>query len=228
MVTISHLVKKYVNGMSFIHECLGKSLVNYGSVAKLLQPKIEEELGKEVRLSAVMMALRRHSEELTRRFESETIIRVFSQCSELNMKSGLCDISVLKSGSVFDKLKHVYSLIDYGNGDILNIIHGNFIVTIIVNDKHKGKIMEYLEGEKVTHIEDNVVQVSLRMPIEHLYTPGIFYMMTKELLWNNVNLIEIVSTPTELNFIAKNKDATRTYAALENLISRSREAMSKK
>lgn len=224
MVTISHLVKKYVSEMPLLHECLGKGLLNYGSVAKMLQPKIEEEFGKEAKLSAVMMALRRHSEELVRRFESESILKVFSQGSELSMKSGLCDISVLKSGSLFDKLKAIHGFIDYEKGDILNIIHGNFNVTIIANEKHKEKLMKLLEGEKLTHTEDNLAQVSLKLPIDYLYTPGIFYTMAKELLWRNVNIIEIVSSPTELNFIVKNKDATRAYDALHSLISKSKEA----
>lgn len=228
MVTISHLVKKYVAEMPFLHECLGKRLINYGSVAELLQPKIKQELGKEVKLSAVMMALRRHSEEVIRKFESENIRKVFSHGSELNMKSGLCDITVLKSGPLLGKLKEISSFTDYERGDILNIIHGNFNVTIIVNEKLKGKITEFLKGEKITHAEDDLAQVSLKFPTDYLYTPGILYMMAKELLWNNVNLIEIISSLTELNFMVKNKDATRAYSALESLISKSKEATTKR
>lgn len=228
MVTISHLVKKYVMETPFLHECLGKRLVNYGSVAKLLQPKIEEELGKETKLSAIMMALRRHGEELVRRFESENIRNVFRHYSELNMKSGLFNITVSKSNSLFNKLNSIYSFMDYEKGDILNITHGNFDVTIITNEKHREKILESLKGEKIDHTENNLTQVSIKLLIEYLYTPGILYMMTKELLWNNVNLIQIVSSPIEMNFMVKNADAIRAYASLEKLISKGRETTSKK
>lgn len=221
IVTVSHLVKKYVDEMPFLHECIGKKLVNYGSVAELLKPRIEKELGKQVKLSAVMMALRRYSDEVLRKFESDSIRKVFIHGSEINMKSGLCDITVLKSGSLFKRLNSLYNHMDYSKGDILNIIHGNFNVTIISNGKHKEKILEFLKGEKITNMEDNLTQVSLKFPKEFLYTPGVLYMMTKELLWNNVNLIEIISSLTELNFMVKNRDAVKAYAALENLVSKS-------
>ncbi len=228
MVTISHMVKKYADEMPFLHECVGKRLVNYGSVAELLRPRIEKELGRKVKLSAIMMALRRYSDELVRKFESGSIWKVFSHGSELNMKSGLCDITVLRSHSLVGKLKSVHNFMDYEKGDILNVIHGNLNVAIITNEKHKKKITEFLEGEKIVHTEDDLTQVSLKFPTEYLYTPGILYTMTKEFLWNNVNLIEIISSLTELNFIVKSEDATKAYAALKNLISKSKETTSKR
>ena len=43
-------------------------------------------------------------------------------------------------------------------------------------------------------------------------------MLTKQLLWHNVNLIEIVSALTELNFVVKKKDALKAYGALEEFM----------
>jgi len=218
MVTISHLTKKYVDGMPFLHEALGKKMLNYGAVAEMLAPKIEKELGKEVKLYAVIMALRRYSDGLVKKYESAGTEKIFGKGSDLSMKSGLCDITAGKSRSLFEKLKAIHCIIDYGSGDILNVIHGNINVTIITNEKHKEKILGILRGEKIMHIEDDLVQVSLKFPQEFLYTPGVLCRMTRELLWSNVNLIEIVSSLTELNFMIKSEDALKGYGALENLL----------
>lgn len=224
MVTISHLVKRYVNEMPFLYEAMKKRLVNYGSVAELLKPKIEEELDKQVKTSAVMMALRRYADEMFKKYDSKDMQKVFEHDIELTMKSGLCDITVHKSLSLFGKLKSIYNLIDYEKGDILNIVHGHVNVSIITNEKYKKKLLELLKDEKITHIEENLNQLSLKFSEDYLYTPGILYQMTKELLWKNVNLIEIVSSLTELNFLVKRKDAGRGYEALENLLMRSSES----
>jgi len=64
MVTISHLTKKYIENSFLLKEYLEQGLINYAALAEKLKPKIERELGKKVKISAVMMALRRHSEKL--------------------------------------------------------------------------------------------------------------------------------------------------------------------
>lgn len=218
MVTISHLVKKLVNEMPFLYEVMRKKLINYGSVALFLKPKIEKELEKSVKTSAIIMALRRYADEMIKKYDGGTILKIFNDNTELNMKSGLCSINVNKSRTLFEKLKLVYNLMNYEKSDILNIVHGHNSVTIITNEKHKKKLLEFIKGEKVTHIEDNLSQLSMKFPEEYLYTPGILYQLTKELLWKNINLIEIVSTLTELHFLIKRKDAIRGYEALEDLL----------
>lgn len=224
MVTVSHLVKKYVDEIPLLHEALGKKLLNYGAVANMLKPRIEKELGRKVKLFAIIMALRRHGEEMTRKYESKNILKIFGKESEINMKSGLCDITALKSNTLFDKLKVINGFVDYGKGDILNVTHGHLEVTIVTNQKHKERILELLEGEKIIHIEEELAQVSLKFPLEYLYTPGILYTITKELYWNNVNLIEIISSLTELNFVVKKEDATMTYSSLEHLVAKAGKA----
>ncbi len=222
MVTVSHLTKKFVDEMPFLHEALGKHLINYGAVAQMLKPRIDRELDKDVKLHAIIMALRRYGEDIVRKHESAKIMKVFEKGSELSMKSGLCDITVSKSRTLFEKLKKIYEIIDYEKGDVLNVVHGNLAVTIITNEKHEEKILDMLGKEKIIHIEDDLVQVSLRFPEEFLYTPGVLYQMTREFLWHNVNLIEIVSSLTELNFMIKRKDAVKGYSALEDLLTSSK------
>ena len=59
MVTVSHLVKKYVSENTFLLEAMGKELISHGNLAEQLKPEIEQELGKKVKESAIVMALRR-------------------------------------------------------------------------------------------------------------------------------------------------------------------------
>ncbi|MBI5061374.1 MAG: hypothetical protein HZB67_03595 [Candidatus Aenigmarchaeota archaeon] len=127
-----------------------------------------------------------------------------------------------KSSTLFAKLKNIYNHIDYDKGEILNVVHGNFTVTIILNEIHKKKILELLGDEKIAHTDSGLAQVSLKFPLDYLYTPGVLHQLTKELAWNNINIIEIVSSLTELNFIVKNSNAVRAYSVLEDLIARNR------
>lgn len=218
MVTVSHLTKRYVDETPFIHEALSKKVLNYGATAEILRPKIEKEMQTKVKLSSIVMALRRYGDEMVRKHDSKKIIAALSYDTEIGIKSGLFIITARKSKKLFGALGPLYALVDYEKGDMLNIIHGNLTVSIISNEKHKNEILDFLKNEEIIHVGENLSQVSIVFPEEFRYTPGVLYMLTKQLLWHNVNLVETVSASTELDFVVKKEDALKTYGALEELM----------
>ena len=137
MVTVSHLVKKIVSENSFLLEAMGKELVSYGNLAEQLKPEIEKELGKKVKDSAIVMALRRYGEEL-QSFDKK--IKKFRFQGEILMRTNIMDFNVVKSGSLLTKIKNIYNLVDFGRGDTLNIILGSNEVSIVTNEKYKYPI----------------------------------------------------------------------------------------
>ena len=142
MVTISHLVKKIVNDKPFLQEALAQKIISYGNLAEQLTPKIEEELGKKIKHSAVVMALRRYSDELKDLHEK---VKPFDYRSEIVMKTNICDINAVKSPALVNKLNKLYSIVDFEKGDVLNIIVGNFEVSIVTNEKYKDSVIKFLE-----------------------------------------------------------------------------------
>lgn len=216
MVTISQIVKKFVNELPYVHECLGKGMLNYAYTAEYMKPKVEEELGVKVKTSAIMMALRRYGEDIVRKYDSKF---PFDYRSEVALKSGIVDIAIQRSPTLFAKLKSLYTSTDYERGDVLNIIHGNHEISLITNEKNKDKVLKILEGEKILHVEPKLAQLSLRFPRDYLYVPGVILQMVRSLNWYNVNIFEIVSTLTEVNFIISEKESVKGYTALRDLVS---------
>src|SRR3989344_5373309 len=144
MVTVSHLVKKAVRENSFLMEAMGKELISHGSLAEQLKPEIEKELGKKVKESAIVMALRRYQEEL---HEFDKKIRKFRFKGEIILKTNIIDVNVVKSQSLLNKIKNLYSLVDFEKGETLNIILGNNEIAIVTNEKNRGKLSAFLKGE---------------------------------------------------------------------------------
>ena len=114
MVTISHIVTKLINDNIYLQEAIGKGIASYGSVAKKLKPEIEIELNKEVAHYAIVAAIRRYSEKMNYRFQD---IKFNANSSEVNLKTNVMDINVLRRPSLFDKLKRIYDIIQFEKGD---------------------------------------------------------------------------------------------------------------
>lgn len=214
MVTVSHIVQKVINEKIFILEAMNRGLISYGSLATQLKPEIEKELGKEVKTHAIVMALRRHAEQLKKKRE----IISFNYNSEIILKTDICEISVRRSLTLFNKLKKLYDMVNFENGDILNIIHGRCEVSMITNERYWSNMYELLKVEKVLNVKKNLLSLTLTLPQDYVYTPGVMFKILRNFAWENINIFEIVSTDTELTFILDKNDAIKAYTVLEKLV----------
>lgn len=214
MVTISHIVQKIINDKTFLLEPMSRGIIAYGSLAEQIKPEIEEELGREIKNHAIVMALRRYAESLKTKHKKI----IFDYSSEIILKTDICDISVLRSTSLLNKLKRLYDVVDFEKGDFLNIIHGRHEVSVVTNERYRDKLLNLLTGEKILNIEKNLVSLTLTFSKDFLYTPGVIFNIVRNIAWENINIYEVVSTNTELTFILNKKDAVKGYKVLEKLV----------
>ena len=219
MVTISHIVRNLINQKPMIYEGLIEGVISHANLADYLQKDIENELGEEANLPAIVMAIRRYSESLQSR-EDITSKYDFKFNSEIIMKTGLADITVVKTPTCMETLKSLYSLVSYDKGDTLNVIQGNYEITIVITEKYLENVKNILKDEKILNIESNLVSLSISFSDDFLYTPGIISKVTRTLSWENINIYENISTMTELIYIIGAKDSVKAYKALQNLVQR--------
>lgn len=209
MTTISQVVKDILNRQIFLQEAINNEIVSYNKLADHIKPKIEMELGKSVKHAAVVMALRRHAEK------SSTLLHKpkFNYFIE-TIKTDICYVSLEGTPDLLDKIQTLYSLIDFKKGGFLNIIQGNYENAIITNKKHKEELLHLLHDEKVIEVVDDLVSISLTYSKEFLHIPGVIYDVVRLLAWENINIIGIILTSTEMNIIIAKKDLMRCYEIL--------------
>ncbi len=212
MVTVAHLTKKILQEKPFVHEALVKDLINIGALAEMIQPQIEKEMGK-VKTSAISMAIRRYLEKSKKEFYQRVRL---SAKSDLLVKSNLFEISAFKSQRIFKKLMKLYDIVSFSEGDTLNIIEGNYEVLIIGNVKYRKRFLKILKGEKVKKVQDKISSLSMKIPKKCVNRPGFFFAITRALALENVNIIDLVNTETEITLILDDKHVTRAYDILKN------------
>lgn len=216
MVTVSHLVRKIVSENPFLAEAVSKELISHGNFAEQIKTEIEKELGKKVKESAIVMALRRYAEDL-HSFDKK--IKRFSFKGEIIMRTSIIDFNVVKSNILLNKIKNIYNLVDFDKGDTLNIILGSNEVSIVTNEKYREKLTNFLKGEKILSKEFNLVALTIIFDTKDFFdTPGVIFSAIRKLAWEQINLFEIISTMTELTFILNKKDSMKAYNALQEMV----------
>ncbi len=215
MVTVAHVVKKIIRDKPFIEEAIFLNIINYGGLADLIIPEIEEELGKKATHASVMMAIRRYAEQLDKKEFSRNILEYIN---DINVRSNLFEVTIYKTGESKNILQKIQNLPDSRKGDFLSIITGMHEISIVSNEQLEKEIMHIIPKKEIKQTTKNISSITVNLSEEATEAPGLFYLITKNLALENISIIEIISTWTETSIIVKTRDAAKTFSVIKDLL----------
>ncbi len=215
MESVSSMVKYQLENKPFLLDALSRGILSLGNLAAEFKPDIEKSLGKPIKETAIVMALRRYGEEIRER--RDTVVSD-SISGEILMKTNICDFNILKSTNLLSRLKNLYEMVNIERGDFLNIIVGNNEISISVSEKYYDKIESFLQGETLFNHSRGLVSLTIIFNGDFLHTPGIVSQVMHRFAWENINIFEIVSTMTELTFVIENKNSIKGYEVLQKYL----------
>ncbi|MGH0053717.1 MAG: hypothetical protein ACQ5SW_10040 [Sphaerochaetaceae bacterium] len=213
--SVSSIVKQIVDKSPFIHEMLTKGILSFSNYASSIQHDVQKEYGKEVKPSAIVMALRRYGEELKKEHAKTSHGNVEYG---IVMKTNIFDVNLIRRDSFISKLGVLYHNISTEKGDFLNITLGSHEVSLAVSEKYRLLVNELTEGEEILNQMNDLVALSLVFTGDFLQTPGIVYEAVRHLAWEQINVIEIVSTMNELTFVIKREDSMKAFDVLQGFL----------
>ena len=215
MVTVQHLIEKIIEQKPFMQEALSRGIVNNAALAQELLPQIENELKKKVKFSAVNMAIRRLAEKLEKSF---VVKAKFEEDTDITVKSNLIEVVFYKDQNTQSYMKKLYDLVDFRKGDFLTITQGLYEVMVITNKKFEKNILKLVSKDSIKKVIQNLSSLSINIPETSVQTVGLFYIASRALNWENINIIDIVSTYTEMTFIVTEKETSRAFDVLKKLV----------
>lgn len=214
--SVSSCVKRIVDRSPFIHEMLINGILSFSNYASSIQGEVQKAYGKEVKSSAIVMALRRYAEELRKGNQKKNVGNVEYG---IVMKTNIFDLNLVRRDSFISKLGVLYGQISTEKGDFLNITLGSHEVSLAVSEKYRSLVNELAKDEDVLNKMDDLVALSLVFTGDFLQTPGIVYEAVRHLAWEQINVIEIVSTMNELTFVIKREDSMKAFDVLQGFLS---------
>ncbi len=64
----------------------------------------------------------------------------------------------------------------------------------------------------------NLSAIVIRLSRSTVGTPGVYYAILKRLAWQNLNVVDVVSTYTEFTIIVANEQVDQAFAALRRYL----------
>lgn len=216
MITVAELVETYVRESPYLEVALGEGIINLSALARRLRPRLEGELMKEVSPSAVMMALKRLAEKIGRRARREP--KQFREMGDLIVRSNLVEYTFQQSDTIWEKQKQLLSQAERGRDTFLTFTQGVFEVMLIASAAIEGRVQEAFRGEKVLSKVEGLSAIIIRLTPQSVHTSGVYYSILKQLAWDNLNVVDVVSTYTEFTLILENRVVDRAFAVLKRYL----------
>lgn len=209
MLTTTEAVRQIVQKLPFVSEILQKDCLNLSQYAQNIKPEIEKQLYKKVQLGSIITALGRIRSEIQEKFEIE--IKIL----DLSLKMPITEINFAKSFDHSTKISQLYEHLADFESNFLNIISGNTETGIFVNSRYQNKVLQIFKTQKPNLFLENLGAISIKFDPEYLDNIGSVYQILKLLVWENVNLLEVISTFTELTLIVERAKSQQVFEILE-------------
>ena len=214
MITISEIVKQTIRNKPFIEEALQIDIINLSSYARLLKSDIEKQLLKSVEIGAIIMALKRVKTSMKMNDEKNMC---FNQRPEIILRSQLVEITYENSDGLIEKVGKLFHPSTYTKDLFCAITQGVFETALIINTSFYPQLKKIFYKEKLIAWLENLTAITIRLPKENVQTPGVYYRILKALAWNNVNVIDVVSTNTEFTILLHENEVEAGFSAIKKI-----------
>ena len=203
-------MENYIKTKPFLSTALSQGIINLTSLSRQIQPEIELALQKEARSGAIVMALKRISDNMEF-LSTHKIIKVLKGIGDITVRSSLVDYSfkiseTLLSAQVNDNKEAFYT-------SSRGVSESNIVISSTMN--HLVSI--YFENEMLLEKSENLSSVTIKLPTENVDIPGIYYFIFQRLSWEGVNIRQVISTSNEFTILVDEDSVNTAFKVIKDL-----------
>ena len=213
MLSIPNAVEEVIKKKPFLEGALVEGLINLSALSRQLKPEVEKRVGKPVNDSAIIMAVNR----LVPRLELVSSIRfrkVIEKIGDIIVRSDLADYTFVNSPTLYDRqavlLEKVRSMKDI----FCTFSQGIQETALVVSGSVTELVEEIFADEHCLHKASHLSSITVKLPEENVSCPGVYYYIFKELAWDDINILEVISTTNEFTVVVSDDDIQRTFSIL--------------
>ena len=216
MKTASSAVEEYIRSKPFLQSALAQGIINLTSLARIIQPEVSETLGKEVRSGAIVMALKRLSEDMEFRL-THRIVKVLKDIGEITVRSSLTDYTYRVSDSILDRQAELMDEVKKDKELFYTSSRGVQEINIVVSSRLGEKVEAIFAGEQCTQKAVGLSSITVKLPTENVKVSGVYYFIFQRLAWEGVLIYEVISTTNEFTIIVEDNQVEAAFKTIKDL-----------
>ena len=216
MKTISSVVENYIKSKPFLLNSLAQGIINLTSLARIMVPELEKELGKDIKQGAIVMSLKRLSEELDFKINRK-ISKVLTNIGEITVRSSLSDFAFVVSDTLLENQGKLISEINKHQDVFYTSSRGVNEMNIIISTSYSHLVENFFSLEKQTLHLENLSSITVKLPQDNISVPGVYYYIFQKLAWEGIVIHEVISTTNEFTIIVSDEQIDVAFKVVKDL-----------
>ena len=216
MKTISSVVEDYIKTKPYLSTALSQGIINLTSLSRIIKPDIEKILKKNANNGAIVMSLKRISDNMEF-ISTHKIIKTLNKIGDITVRSSLLDYNFKISPTFLASQAKFLTEINDNKESFYTSSRGVSECNIIISSNLKSFLEKCFEKEFLVNKYENLSSVSIKLPNENISVPGIYYFIFQRLSWEGVNIREVISTSNEFTILVDEDYVNIAFKVIKDL-----------
>ena len=179
-------------------------------------PELEIELGKDIKQGAIVMSLKRLSEELDFKINRK-ISKVLNNIGEITVRSSLSDFAFVISDTLLENQAKLISEIQNHKDVFYTSSRGVNEMNIIISTSYSNLVENFFVHEKSTLHLENLSSITVKLPQDNISVPGVYYYIFQKLAWEGIVIHEVISTTNEFTIVVSDEQIDVAFKVIKDL-----------
>lgn len=216
MKTVASIVENYIKNKPFLLNALSQGIINLTSLSRIMMDELGKEFEKDVKHGAIVMALKRLTEDLDFR-ANYNILKVIKNIGEITVRSSLTDYTFVVSDTILNKQAELISNINLNSDIFYTSSRGVNETNIVVSQSINHLVEKLFENEKMIQKLENLASITVKLPKENIVIPGIYYYIFQCLAWEGIIINEVISTSNEFTILVNDEQVDIAFKVIKDL-----------
>lgn len=210
MIKIASIVQGIIENDDLVRSLASKGILNSMAYARSIQNEVESQTKKEVQLGSITAAVARYVTSIKPvELPSEKDIQ------QVSVQTNLEGLTYERSEAVSQKIQAIYNDLKVNNKTFVTVTQGINEITIIAENSVVDIFRKKLKSYPTIYDISDIIGITVKFGIKYMSIPNLFYLLIRKLALKNINIVEIVSTATELTFIINKKNLQASLDQLQ-------------
>jgi aspartokinase len=201
MRKISDTVREILSEDDLARLTGARGILNFTAYAREIKDEVEQKTMKPVQVGSIATAVSRYLENA-----NPLKLPPEDDIQQISVQTNLKGVTYERTEAISKKIRSIYNKVEITNKTYVTITQGINEITLIGEERLIDEFRKQLKDYDNIYDIDNLVGITVKFGLNYLEIPNLFYLLIRKLALKNINIVEMVSTATEMTFIIDKQD----------------------
>ncbi|MBD3238635.1 MAG: hypothetical protein GF332_03290 [Candidatus Moranbacteria bacterium] len=214
MIKISQAIEQIFNEDEQAYAALQRGVLNLSAYARKIKKQVEELTFKEVDEKTIVVSLSRYNKQIKKQESKQDRIEILN----ISIHSNLMELTYEKTQTNVDKIKRILNSFSGKQKGYLTYTQGISEITIVAEARIIILIKKQFKARRAVFEKKGLTAITLRFPEKYIHIPNLLYRLSQRLAYKKINIIELISTFSEVTYIVEKQDTEIAVSQLSKEI----------